>query len=200
MSLIVGLTGGIGCGKSTVANLLRERGAFIIDTDEISHQLTAVGGDALPAIVSAFGRAYITDIGTLDRVRLRQCIFADPHAKAALEAILHPRILACVQEQLLRAHAYPYVVIVVPLLFNSPIYLQLVQRILVVDCDPHQQIERVMRRSGLPESEVRNIMSQQTRREERLRRADDVLVNASDLEGLVSQVDLLHARYFSAKS
>lgn len=199
MGLVVGLTGGIGSGKSTVADLLHERGACIIDTDEISHRLTAAGGEAIPAIARAFGNDYITATGSLDRARMRQAIFSDARAKEKLEAILHPRILASVQEQLSCAGNCPYVVIVVPLLFDSPAYLRLVQRILVVDCDEQQQVERVMRRSGLSEDEVRAIMSRQTRREERLRRADDVIINAGDLASLVDRVDVLHARYFSAK-
>ena len=113
---------------------------------------------------------------------------------------MHPLILDRVREQLLHSESHPYVVIVVPLLFNSPIYLKLIQRILVVDCNERQQIIRVMQRSGLSEAEVQNIISQQTSRDERLRRADDVISNEGDIAALATQVERLHLGYISSKS
>ncbi len=200
MSLRVGLTGGIGCGKSTVANMFRDRGAPIIDTDLLAHQLTAAGGVAIEAIRAGFGGDYIGADGAMDRSKMRSTIFADSAKKQLLESILHPLILAEVRSQLAQLGASPYVIIVVPLLFNSPAYLQLVQQIIVVDCTESQQIARVMQRSGLSELEVRNIILQQTCRAERLRRADVVISNEGDLGMLAAQVERLHVSYFSAKS
>ena len=200
MALIVGLTGGIGCGKSTVANLFREHGAQIIDTDLISHELTGVGGAAISAIRTHFGPGFINAEGVLDRAKMRNAIFSNAGDKQKLESILHPLILSKVHEQLSSADSYPYVVIVVPLLFTSPVYLQLVQRILVVDCSERQQIARVMQRSGLSELEVQTIISQQTSRDERLRRAGDVILNDCNFADLALQVERLHSGYFSSKS
>lgn len=200
MALIVGLTGGIGCGKSTVAKLFQQHGALIIDTDSISHELTGEGGAALTAIDTQFGSSFIDPSGALDRAKMRNAIFSDSGKKKQLESIMHPLILDRVREQLLHTESYPYVVIVVPLLLNSPAYLQLVQRVLVVDCSERQQIVRVMQRSGLAETEVQNIILQQTSREERLRRADDVISNEGDLATLAVEVERLHASYISSKS
>ena len=200
MALIVGLTGGIGCGKSTVANLFQQHGAAIIDTDLISHELTGSAGAAIAAIETHFGSSFINTDGALDRTKMRNAIFSDSVKKKQLESIMHPLILARVHEQLVHSESHPYVVIVVPLLFNSPVYLQLVQRVLVVDCSERQQITRVMQRSGLSEAEVQNIILQQTSRDERLRRADDVISNDGDLVTLATQVERLHAGYFSPKS
>lgn len=200
MSLLVGLTGGIGCGKTTVANMFHECGVPIIDTDLIAHQLTAAGGAAIQAIVAAFGPDYIQQDGAMNRSKMRNTIFANTAKKQLLESILHPLILAEVRSQLAQVGAYPYVIIVVPLLLSSPAYLQLVRRILVVDCPESQQIARVMQRSGLSELEVRNIILQQTSREERLRHADVVISNEGDLGMLAAQVERIHSSYFSAES
>jgi len=199
MPVLVGLTGGIGCGKSTVANMLCDRGVPIIDTDGIAHQLTAAGGAAIAAIGAGFGVDYIGVDGAMDRSKMRSTIFANTKKKQLLESILHPLILAEVRAQLAQVGACTGVMIVVPLLFNSPAYLQLVQRIVVVDCAERQQIARVMQRSGLSEVEVRNIILQQTSRDERLRRADVVIRNDGDLGMLAAQVEHLYASYFSAK-
>lgn len=195
MSFVVGLTGGIGCGKSTVANFFAECNAGIIDTDVIAHQLTKSGGDAVAAIRAAFGDACITDDGTLDRAIMRKLIFSDPAAKLRLEQILHPLILEQVQVQLRQLQAKPYVIIVVPLLAESPAFLQLVQRVLVVDCIEDTQIARVIGRSQISEAEVRAIIAQQTPRTDRLRLADDVIHNDDGLENLAVQVSALHRRY-----
>lgn len=198
MGLIVGLTGGIGCGKSTVADMFGRLGAKIIDTDLISHALTAVGGAALPQLVQQFGEDILMADGALDRAKLRRIVFADVHQRKVLESILHPMILDEVRVQLASVDQSPYIVIVVPLLFASPVYLQLVQRVLVVDCSEELQVSRVVKRSGLSESEARNIIAQQTSRAERLRRADDVISNGGDLSSLAKQVECLHANYFSS--
>jgi dephospho-CoA kinase len=179
--LCVGLTGGIGCGKSTVAKMFQERGAFIIDTDEIAHQLTQSQGLGIAAIRSAFGDRYIMADGALDRARMRELIFSDRVAKQKLESLLHPLIFEQAQGRLQQATQAPYVVMVVPLLLESPAFMQRVQRILVVDCAEHRQIERVLQRSKLSEAEVRAIMAQQTGRARRLNSASDVIHNDGDL-------------------
>ncbi|HXU93788.1 MAG TPA: dephospho-CoA kinase [Gallionella sp.] len=193
--LTVGLTGGIGCGKSTVAHLFAEQGGAIVDTDAISHQLTQSGGAAIPAIRAAFGADYIGEDGALDRARMRALVFSDAASRQRLERLLHPLILEQTKMQLLQMRAYPYVIVVVPLLFQSPGYRQLVQRVLVVDCDERTQIERVTRRSRMAEAEVRAIIASQTPRAERLRLADDVIRNEDGLDTLAAQVAALHRQY-----
>ena len=195
--LCIGLTGGIGCGKSTVAKLFQERGAFIIDTDEIAHELTRADGRVMAAIRTGFGDHYIASDGSLDRAKMRTLIFSDESAKRQLEALLHPLILESAQLRLRQAHASPYVVMVVPLLLQSQVFLQMVQRILVVDCDEQQQIERVKQRSQLSEAEVRAIMAGQIGRMEQLRSASDVIHNDGGLSSLVEQVVALHNIYLA---
>lgn len=195
--LCVGLTGGIGCGKSTVAKLFQQHGAVIIDTDEIAHQLTQSLGAAMPAIQKLFGVAYLTAEGGLNRAKMRELIFSDPVAKQKLEGLLHPLIRAQALEQLRQSARASYVIMVVPLLLQSPDFMRLVRRILVVDCDEHQQIERVMQRSNLSAAGVRSIMAQQTPRLERLRRATEVIRNDGSLDELAQQVAALHRVYFA---
>lgn len=196
--LVIGLTGGIGSGKSTVATLLAECGAAIIDSDAISHHLTQPGAAAMGAIRSEFGDSYIDARGALDRARMRQLVFSDPDAKQRLEAILHPLIYAQILEQAkTAANTFPYLVLVIPLLFETKNYLQLVHRTLAVDCAEATQIARAMQRSGLTENEVRAIMNQQISRSERLQRADDIIQNDTGLDELRLQVMSLHQRYIA---
>jgi len=195
MTICIGLTGGIGCGKSTVAKLFATHGAAIIDTDTISHSLTQAGGAAIAPIRATFGDAYISDDGALNRAKLRQLIFSDAAAKQQLEDILHPLILEQSKTQLQQSHNAPYVVIVVPLLLKSPAFQQLVQRVLVVDCDDENQITRVTARSQLSRSEVMTIMAQQTPRAARLASADDIISNNAHIDDLEMQVTDLHKRY-----
>lgn len=189
-----GLTGGIGSGKSTVARWLGELGARIVDTDEISHQLTARDGLALPAIRQAFGAEYVTAEGALDRARMRQLVFGDAHAKQRLQAILHPLILARAKAQAAAPTSAPYTLVVVPLLFESGCYRDWLQRVIVVDCPEAEQIRRTLLRSGLDESTVRAIIAQQIERAARLRLADEIIRNESDLDTLKIQVAQLHQR------
>lgn len=198
--LLVGLTGGIGSGKSTVAAMFEKLGAGIIDTDVIAHSLTQPGGEAIAAICAAFGNDYVTGDGALDRSRMRGLIFADAAAKQRLEQILHPMIFEHAKAQLLQLHAKPYVLVVVPLLPESPKYQQLVQRILVVDCDENTQVARVMGRSSMSEDEVRAIIARQTPRADRLRQADDTIRNDGTLDSLAGQVAVLHERYMEMKN
>jgi dephospho-CoA kinase len=195
MSLIVGLTGGIGSGKSTVAALFAEHGAGIIDTDAISHQLTQAGGEAIAAIRAAFGGDYLAEDGALDRAKMRALIFSDAAAKQRLEQTLHPLIFERAKAQLRQLPAVPYTIVVVPLLPESHTFRQLVQRVLVVDCDESTQIARVIGRSRMTEDEVRAIVTRQTPRADRLRLADDIIRNDAGMDSLAGQVAILHERY-----
>lgn len=193
-TLIIGLTGGIGSGKSTVADLFAARGATLVDTDLIAHSLTGPGGAAMPAIHEAFGAAVIAADGRLDRPAMRALAFSDPSARKRLEAILHPMIREqSVRE--VRAATGHYVMLVVPLLVESGTWRERAHRVLVVDCPVEVQIERVMRRSSLPRDQVLAILAAQATREARLAVADDRIDNASDPSALTPQVDALHALY-----
>lgn len=194
MNLIVGLTGGIGSGKSAAADIFAELGAAVVDADAIAHELTAPGGAAIESIRAAFGDEMIGANGALDRAAMRKRVFADAEAKVRLEAILHPMIRAEVDRRIGEARA-PYVVLVVPLLVESGSYRQRVQRVAVVDCPEETQVARVMARSGLSTQEARAIMAAQVSRAERLAAADDVIDNGGDLAGLRAQVEALHRRY-----
>jgi len=195
--LIVGLTGGIGCGKSTAADLFAKLGAGIIDTDVISHRLTQPGGAAIPAIQKAFGNEYIADDGSLNRTRMRTLIFSVAAAKHQLESILHPLILEQTKSQLQQLLGKPYTIIVVPLLPESLAFRKLVQRILVVDCPEASQFSRTITRNRMSETEVRTVIALQTTRTERLKLADDVIHNDSDLDSLAIQVAKLHEQYLA---
>src|ERR1039458_9154461 len=141
---VVGLTGGMGCGKSTVAGLFAKHGAGIIDTDAIARHLTQAGGEAIAAIRAAFGDDYIKDDGALNRAKMRGLIFSDAAAKQQLELILHPLILEQAKVQLRQLQTKPYIILVVPLLPESPAFRQLAQRVLVVDCDENTDRKSVV--------------------------------------------------------
>ncbi len=192
----VGLTGGIGSGKSTVAELFAARGVSVIDTDQIAHRLTAPDGAAMPAIVAAFGPEFADAGGALDRARMRQLVFADAGAKARLEAILHPRIRA-ETEAATAAATGCYVMLAIPLLVESGTWRARVSRVLAVDCAESVQIARVMARNHLPEAQVRAIMAAQATRQARLDAADDVIVNDAGLDALAPQIERLHQLYLA---
>ena len=196
MSFVVGLTGGIGSGKTTVAQLFADLGAAVVDTDLIAHELTSAGGRAMPAIAAAFGQEVLREDGSLNRAAMRRLSFSDPIQRQRLEGILHPLIR---EESLTRCRrakgSSPYVLLVVPLLIESGVYRDHVSRILVVDCDEVRQIERVMARSGLSENEVRAIMAVQASRSTRLAAADDVVDNDGSPLELRARVSELHERY-----
>jgi dephospho-CoA kinase len=196
MAFVVGLTGGIGSGKSSVADMLRELGAAVVDTDVIARELTQAGGRAIGAIRDAFGAECIAPDGGLERAAMRRLVFRDPAAKARLEAILHPLIRAESRARLAAARG-PYVIVVVPLLFETGAYEDIVDRVLVVDCAEDEQVRRTIGRSGLQEEEVRAIMAAQLPRAARLERADDVLHNDKGMEALREQVLELHAKYLT---
>lgn len=193
---VVGLTGGIGSGKTTVAELFAERGAALVDTDAIAHELTAAGGAAMPALITEFGPAVATAAGALDRGAMRRRAFAEPTARARLEAILHPLIRRVSAERCAAATA-PYVILAVPLLVESGSYRERCDRIVVVDCPESLQIERVVARSGLSADEVRAIMAAQASRAQRRAAADDIVVNDDDLAALAARVAGLHAEYLT---
>lgn len=183
----IGLTGGIGSGKSTVAQALVSLGGFrLVDTDAISRALTQPGGAAMPLIAQRFGARFVGADGALDRPAMRALAFQDPSARQALEAILHPLIGEETERQALQADPGQRVVFDVPLLVESGRWRQKLQRVLVVDCEETTQVQRVMQRSGLDEAQVRAIMAQQATRAQRRAAADAVVYN----EGL--GLDQLH--------
>ena len=190
----VGLTGGIGSGKSAVATLLGELGASIIDTDAISHSLTAAGGGAMPAIETLFGSKYLTSDGALDRAAMRELVFSDQAARRQLESVLHPLIAQKTVAEANQAHGL-YVIFVVPLRVESGRWKDRVDRILVVDCSEALQIERVTHRNNLSAAQVQAIMATQVSRTQRLAAANDVVVNETSLEALRAEVEQLHQRY-----
>jgi dephospho-CoA kinase len=193
--LAVGLTGGIGSGKSTAAELFAKLGAAVTDTDVIARALTAPGQPLLKIIANEFGMQFLTSDGALDRAALRRLVFSDTAEKRKLENILHPPIRQNVIAELAQPTTSPYRIVVVPLLFETGGYADLIQRTLVVDCPEELQIQRAMARSALTEIEVRSMMAEQMPRELRLAHADDVIVNDASLENLAELVDEMHKKY-----
>lgn len=196
MSFVVGLTGGIGSGKSTVAELFVAHGAELVDTDAIAHALTAPGGAAIASLRATFGDDFIGADGALDRARMRALVFADPPARARLEAVLHPLIRAESRRRVEESSA-PYVVLAVPLLVEAGNWRERCDRVLVVDCPVEQQRVRAMARSGLSAAEADRIISAQATRAQRLAAADDVIDNSGPAAMLPERVDALHHRYLT---
>lgn len=194
--LLIGLTGGIGSGKTSVANGFAERGASVIDTDQISLALTAPNGAAIEAIRRAFGDHIITPQGAMDRAKMRALIFSDVDQKSRLESILHPMIFAEALRQTDHAQGL-YIIYVVPLLVETGRWNQWgkLARILVVDCDETLQIQRVVQRDRLSEQQVKAIMEQQATRAQRRAMATDIIENQSTIEALTPEIDRLHQLY-----
>ncbi len=193
--LRIGLTGGIGSGKTTVADMFANHGVPVIDADEIARALVAPYQPAYDEIIEAFGRDIVDGDGNIDRDKLRRLVFDDTQRRRELEAILWPRVRTEIHHQSVELDA-PYCIIVIPLLIEAD-QLDLVERVLVVDLDEEKQLQRVGARIGLSEAEVRKIIAAQIERSERLRHADDVIENNADMASLGAQVEKLHRRYLA---
>lgn len=191
---VVGLTGGIGSGKSAAADCFATHGIVIVDADAVAHELTGPGGDAMAAIAAEFGPGVVTPEGALDRAAMRKLAFSEPEARTRLEQILHPRIRRICDERCAAATS-PYALLVVPLLIESGTYRQRCQRLVVVDCAEETQIARVMARSKLSRAEVERIMAAQASRSQRLAAADDVIDNEGSPDALPPQVAALHDKF-----
>jgi dephospho-CoA kinase len=193
---LVGLTGGIGSGKSTVSHLLGNLGAGVIDTDLIAHQITAPGGKAIPAIQKEFGSEYIDAQGALIRPKMRTLVFEDSKSRLFLEQITHPLIREETTKQAiaLAQSDAPYLLFVVPLLIESGSWRNLVDYLTVVDCPIETQIARVMQRNNIPRQAVENILKAQASRQERLQAANAVIENQGDLASLELAVFNLHQK------
>ncbi|AVY94398.1 MULTISPECIES: dephospho-CoA kinase [Microvirgula] len=193
---VVGLTGGIGSGKSAVADLFASHGVPVVDTDQIARDLTVAGGAAMADIVAAFGPQFALADGSLDRAAMRARVFGDEAERQRLNAILHPRINAESRRQI-AASCGPYVLLVVPLLFETGGYADLCQRTLAVDCPEWMQVARVTARSGLAADQVRAIMTAQMPRDARLAQADDIVDNSGSLSSLALAVAEKHHDYLT---
>jgi dephospho-CoA kinase len=195
-ALFVGLTGGIGSGKTAVSDQLAQLGAGVVDTDLIAHQITAPNGVAIPLIQKHFGPEFIDSTGALDRAKMRNLVFGDPDARSALETITHPLIReeTIHQAKGLIKEQVPYLIFVVPLLIESGSWLSLIDYLVVVDCPEEVQIARVMHRSKLPRNEVERILKAQASRPERISHADMVIENQGSLNDLQAQVLELHQK------
>ncbi len=193
--LKIGLTGGIGSGKSTVAGIFQQQGIPVIDADEIAHELVEPGKPVLEKLAAEFGPGILTHGGELDRQALRNLVFHDPRTKFRLEAIMHPAVFAEMKRQAEKIQA-PYCIFAIPLLIETDSQA-LVDRILVVDCPERLQIERVKERDGLDESLIKRILATQATRQERIAQAHDLIVNTGDLSLLEKQVRDLHQNYLN---
>ena len=189
--LKIGLTGGIGCGKSTAVNAFRALGAKIIDADLISKNLVKAGNPALTEIMNAFGDDILLADGELNRAKLKEIVFSDPDALDKLEAIIHPRVRAEISRQINASKGESYIVVDIPLLLEKN-YNELFDRIVVVDCLPEQQVSRVIQRDSLDEDSVKSIIKKQVSREMRLKSATDILDNSRNIKILENQVRQLH--------
>lgn len=189
----VALSGGIGCGKSTVCDLFMRQGVSIIDTDDIAHQLVEPGQPALQAIVEQFGKDILNKDQSLNRKALADRVFANPVLRQQLEAILHPRIRQQVQQQISKADS-AYCIVAIPLLFETAQQSEY-NRSLVVDCTEQQQLERTSHRDNRSNDEISAIMQSQVSRKERLKLANDVIDNSGEVDSLNRQVTALHKKY-----
>ena len=207
MMYVVALTGGIGSGKSEAAKIFAELGVSVTDVDTISHQLTSANQPLVDILAANFGHQYITPDGALNRKAMRDLVFTDQNALEKLNAILHPAIYDQAIKQLqqnanalnptLSDQTLPYQILVVPLLFESPRYSPHINRILVIDCDEKIQIERVKKRSNLPETQIMQIIKTQTSRKQRLKLANDVIENNENVEKLREKIMLIHKKYIN---
>jgi dephospho-CoA kinase len=192
---VVALTGGIGSGKSEAARIFAELGVPVTDVDDIAHALTADNAPLNQVIAAEFGAQYITPTGALNRAAMRQLVFTDDSARAKLNAILHPAIFANALAALQANNHAPYQVLAIPLLFESPRYLPHVNRILLIDCDEKLQIERVKNRSKMTVTEIKAVIKTQTPRIERIKQADDIIINDKNIENLRKSIVKTHKKY-----
>ena len=195
--LKVGLTGGIGCGKSTAVDAFRVLGVPIVDADKIAKDIVKPGQQALKEIVETFGDEILLDSGELDRALLKQKIFSDSKTLEKLEVILHPKIREEIRRQISTFNAEPYVIVDIPLLVEKK-YQEMFDRVIVVDCFSHQQIERVNLRDNMTEADIKTIVNTQAKRKERLAFATDVLDNTDDVDTLRAQIKNLHKKFLQS--
>ncbi|WP_037586058.1 dephospho-CoA kinase [Stenoxybacter acetivorans] len=197
MTLWVGLSGGIGSGKSTVADCFRQFGVLVLNADDIAKTLTQIDGAALPAIRTTFGDAVFHPNGELNRQALRELIFRQPEQKQQLENILHPLIYHTLDNARQQILPFGYGIMEIPLLIEKPLFQQLVNRILIIDAFEQTQINRVKQRNALSDSDIHAIMTQQASRQARLAIADDVIANNGDLAHLQQAVTKQHQIYLA---
>lgn len=190
----IGLTGGIGSGKTMVATMFAEQGASIVDTDNVARNLTLPGGEAIEPIRKEFGGQFIQPDGAMNRSLMRELVFSNPDKRLKLEAIMHPLIRKVSLEQAEMATG-TYVIFVIPLLVEVPIWHGMGTRILTVDCPEELQVERVMKRNNMSREQVAAIMATQATRQQRLAIADDVIVNDKSVWEVLKEVIVLHAKY-----
>ena len=194
--LKIGLTGGIGSGKSTVTKMFSNLGVTTIDADIIAHQLTHVGSDSFKEIKQLLGEEFIKNKGELDRKKIAQVIFSDTSKKTAIEKILHPRIRQRLLQEIEQLKNNDYIILAIPLLFESN-FTDLVDRIIVIDADDNIRIKRTQQRDSRTEKQIRNIMNHQIDRQHRLQQADDILSNNGNIEDLSDAVTRLHQKYMT---
>ena len=194
--LIIGMTGGIGSGKSEALKIFESLNIKVIDLDKISKEITETNHQAIKDIKSAFGNVFDKD-NRLNRKKLRELIFSDKNKKINLEKILHPKILEEVKKKLNALSDEPYVVIDIPLLFETNQYTSLISRSLVIDCEVNDQIERVKKRNGIDTSIIQSIMDQQIDRRSRIEKGDDIVLNDGSIEKLAESIKALHKKYLN---
>ncbi|MBU0500628.1 MAG: dephospho-CoA kinase [Gammaproteobacteria bacterium] len=194
--LVVGLTGGVASGKSTVAALFGELGTPIVDADVVAREVVRPGSEGLAAVIEAFGKEVLTGTGELDRRGLRRLIFSDATLRKRLEAILHPRIREAMRAAATALSRHPYIIFVIPLLYETG-HRGLIDRVLVIDCPEALQIERLVQRDRVSEDEARGILAAQATRSQRLTIADDIIVNGGNAERLKEAVARLHRGYLN---
>ncbi|HZV97546.1 MAG TPA: dephospho-CoA kinase [Methylophilaceae bacterium] len=194
---VVGLTGGIGCGKSEAARIFAKLGVPIVDVDVIARQLTTAGHPVLQEIITAFGPEYLDQDGSLNRAAMREKVFKDIAARKDLEGIMHPAIYEQALKEMEAHKDAPYQILAISLLFENNRYKNDVTRSLVIDCDESLQVERTMKRSGLSEEVVRGIMAAQVSREIRRKMADDLIENNGTIDELRQKIEAIHKKYIS---
>lgn len=194
---IIGMTGGIGSGKTEATKLFTELGVPIVDVDIISHELTARGQVTLKEIAQAFGQDILNDDGDLNRTALRKKVFANSEARKSLEDILHPAIFNKALEALKKNASAPYQILAIPLLFESDRYLEIISRSLVIDIPIEMQITRASKRDGLLEADIQKIIDVQMSRTKRNSLADDLILNDGSIEELRQKIKQLHEKYIN---